>query len=133
MATLRDLLVDPDRNLYKIDMPPELLDGIEPTSFYIERTPWSTLMDLDENIREARREKRLDEFYDKTYNNEQNWQTFQERFIKAKSGSEEIKASEVDLGALPEHWRRFLSRQAALERNEGFENRGELGEVSDRS
>ena len=130
MATLRDLLVDPDRNLYKIDVPADLLGGLEPTSFFIERHTWTELTDLDEQVRQARLAERLDEFYAETFTNENNWKAFQERFIKAKSGNEEMKASEVDLGALPEHWRRYLSRAVATERNEGFETRGDLGEGS---
>ena len=133
MATLRDLLTDPDRNLYKIVIPDDLRGGIEPTTFYIDRVPWTELMDMDERIREARRSDRLDEFYDQTFTNDKNWTDFQNRFIKVKSGLETMKASEVDLGAIPEHWRRYLSRQTAAERNEGFENRGELGEVSEAS
>ena len=122
---LGDLLKDPDRNLRKVEIPAEYLEGVEPTTFLIERTSWAELITLEQNIAEARKK---DDQVLRFYSNEYGWEQFSAKLVRIESGEDTLTRDEIDLGSLPETWRRFCARQALTERDEGYTNKAELGE-----
>ena len=124
---LTDLLSDPDKDLRAIKIPEQYLHGVPPTTFFITRLPFAELIALeDEMVAERRRDKpNMNRFF----SNEIAFGNFKKRLVRVMTGGEEIEIALKDINKLPETWKRHLTRETIEERNEGFEMRGQLGEL----
>ena len=125
--SLKEALTDKDRNLKRLEIPTQLLQGIEATAFIITRKPFSELITMEKEMRDERLKPNPD--MNRFFSNEATWEEFKRRLHHIETGTETLQPEEIILDDLPDTWRRFLTAETLHERDEGFETRAQRGEA----